>query len=71
MLFYHVKGYYWPIKGVWKKVESQGKVSEKSGNFDMDNEWQPWYIQASVVRPSTFSNDTSEALRPILSIFHI
>ena len=24
-----------------KKVESQGKVSEKSGNFDMDNEWQP------------------------------
>ena len=24
-----------------KIVESQGKVSEKSGNFDMDNEWQP------------------------------
>ena len=29
------------FKRVWKKVESQGKVSEKSGNFDMDNEWQP------------------------------
>ena len=28
-------------KGREKKVESQGKVSEKSGNFDMDNEWQP------------------------------
>ena len=28
-------------KGSGKKVESQGKVSEKSGNFDMDNEWQP------------------------------
>ena len=28
-------------KSANKKVESQGKVSEKSGNFDMDNEWQP------------------------------
>ena len=36
-----MNGYYWPSKRVWKKVESQGKVSEKSGNFDMDNEWQP------------------------------
>ena len=26
---------------VWKMVESQGKVSEKSGNFEMDSEWQP------------------------------
>ena len=31
-----------PLKRVWKKVVSQGKVSEKSGNFDMDIEWQPW-----------------------------
>ena len=23
--------------------KGQGKVSEKSGNFDMDNEWQPCY----------------------------
>ena len=23
-------------------MESQGKVSEKSGNFDMDNRWRPW-----------------------------
>ena len=23
-------------------VESQGKVSEKSGNFEKDMEWQPW-----------------------------
>ena len=23
-------------------VESQGKVSEKSGNFEMDIEWHPW-----------------------------
>ena len=28
-------------KGVWKMVESQGKVSEKSGNFKMDIEKQP------------------------------
>ena len=25
-------------------VESQGKVSEKSGNFEMDIEWQPCYF---------------------------
>ena len=24
-------------------VESQGKVSEKSGNFEKDIEWQPWF----------------------------
>ena len=36
-----MNGYYWPSKRVWKKVESQGKVSEKSGNFDTDIEWQP------------------------------
>ena len=34
-------GKYQPSKRVWKKVESQGKVSEKSGNFNMDIEWQP------------------------------
>ena len=33
--------YCWPLKRVWKKVVSQGKVSEKSGNLDMDIEWQP------------------------------
>ena len=33
--------YCWPLKRVWKKVASQGKVSEKSGNLDMDIEWQP------------------------------
>ena len=31
----------WPLKRVWKNVVSQGKVSEKSGNLDMDIEWQP------------------------------
>ena len=34
-------GYYRPLKRVWKTVESQEKVSEKSGNFEMDIEWQP------------------------------
>ena len=28
-------------KGSGKIVESQGKVSEKSGNFEVDIEWQP------------------------------
>ena len=36
-----MNGYYWPSKRVLKKVESQGKVSEKSGNFDTYIEWQP------------------------------
>ena len=31
----------WSLKRVWKKVASQGKVSEKSGNLDIDIEWQP------------------------------
>ena len=35
-------------KGSGKKVESQGKVSEKSGNFDMDNEWQPCLVSELV-----------------------
>ena len=34
--------YCWPLKKVWKKVASQGKVSEKLWNLDMDIEWQPW-----------------------------
>ena len=43
----------WPSKRVWKMVESQGKVSEKSGNFEMDIEWQrcfeqPTYIEGGV-----------------------
>ena len=23
-------------------MKSQGKVMEKLGNFEMENEWQPW-----------------------------
>ena len=32
----------WASKRVWITVESHGKVSEKSGNFENDIEWQPW-----------------------------
>ena len=35
--------YCWPLKESGKKVADQGKVSEKSGNLDMDSEWQPCY----------------------------
>ena len=31
----------WPLKRVLKMVKSQGKVKEKSGNFEIDIEWQP------------------------------
>ena len=30
-------------------VESQGKVSEKSGNFEMDIEWQPCINTTSIL----------------------
>ena len=36
-----------------KKVESQGKVSEKSGNYDMDHEWQPCVAITHSGRPQT------------------
>ena len=26
---------------IWKTVKSQGKIREKSGNFQMDGKWQP------------------------------
>ena len=28
-------------KRIWKTVKNRGKVMEKSGNFDIKNEWQP------------------------------
>ena len=30
-------------------VESQGKVSEKSGNFEMDIEWQPCFKMHKII----------------------
>ena len=41
-------GLNWPSKRVWKMVESQGKVGEKSGNFEMDIEWQPCTTHSSI-----------------------
>ena len=26
---------------VWKTIKSQGKIKEKSGNFEVDDKWQP------------------------------
>ena len=40
--YLYEKGLNQPSKGVWKTVESQVKVSEKSVNFEKDIEWQPW-----------------------------
>ena len=33
--FGSVRGY------VWKTVKCQGKIREKSGNFEVDDKWQP------------------------------
>ena len=30
------------IEKIWKMVKCQGKIVEKSGNFEKENEWQPW-----------------------------
>ena len=30
---------------VWKTVECQEKIREKSGNFEVDDKWQPWYCE--------------------------
>ena len=27
---------------VWKTVKCQGKISEKSGKFEVDDKWQPF-----------------------------
>ena len=27
---------------VWKTAKCQGKIREKSGNFEVDDKWQPW-----------------------------
>ena len=57
--------YCWPLKRVWKKVASQGKVSEKSGNLDMDIEWQPCCV-------STLSNmNISETNGSIATKFYL
>ena len=29
------------VEKVWKMVKSQGKNMEKSGNIEIENEWQP------------------------------
>ena len=28
---------------VWKTVKCQVKIREKSGNFEVDDNWQPWH----------------------------
>ena len=35
-------------KRVWKTVESQGNVIEKSGNFEILIEWQPWNMHGQI-----------------------
>ena len=31
----------WIRQGVWKAVKYQGKIREKSGNYELDDKWQP------------------------------
>ena len=32
---------FWLCQRVWKTVKCQGKIREKSGNFEVDDKWQP------------------------------
>ena len=43
-------------------VESQGKVSEKSGNFEMDIEWQPCYCLQRVSKVTGCADCVSQVL---------
>ena len=38
------KGSWEAVKNVWKMEKSLGKVRKKSGNFEIENEWQPCYF---------------------------
>ena len=63
--------YCWPLKRVWKKVASQVKASEKSGNLDMDIEWQPCtHTQRYVIQVAFFDkriNAIQEEIKHIKS----
>ena len=37
-------------------VKSQGKVSERSGNFEMDIEWQPCILRRTAIRSTRSPN---------------
>ena len=39
------KGNWEVVENVWKMVQSRGKVRKKSGNFEIENEWQPCMSQ--------------------------
>ena len=36
-------------KVCWRMVKSQGKVIEKSGDFEIENEWQP--MSGKLIQP--------------------
>ena len=34
--------FYCSVRGYAKTVKCQGKIREKSGNFEVDDKWRPW-----------------------------
>ena len=36
------KKYFFICQRVWETAKSQGKIREKSGNFEVDDKWQPY-----------------------------
>ena len=34
---------FWSVRGYGKLQKVRGKIREKSGNFEVDDKWQPWF----------------------------
>ena len=58
------------VENVWKKVKSQGKVMEMSGNSEIENEWQPcyWKVQSILVSIGTCCNSVHMGVPAVLEI---
>ena len=52
------KGSWEAVENVWEMVKSQGKVRKKSGNFAVENEWQP-YIDKQCRSDQLASSETN------------
>ena len=47
---------------VWKTVKCQGQIREKSGNFEVDDKWQP-----CIGNPESETYLTSDKLKGIIN----
>ena len=41
---------------VWKAIKCQGKIREKSGNYEVDDKWQPCSLSSAELKIQLVSN---------------